>query len=55
MYIYTSLSLSLSLSLSRSLSLSLPPSLPRNIDSSVGRIALLDPEGPEFDPGLGHN
>ena len=27
----------------------------RGIDSSVGRIMPLDPEGPEFDPGLGHN
>ena len=26
-----------------------------SIDSSVGRITLLPPEGLEFDPGLGHN
>ena len=42
-YIYRERYIALSLSLSRS------------IDSSVGRITLLDPEGPEFDPGLGHN
>ena len=46
-YIYTSFSISLSLSLSLSLY--------RSIDSSVGGIMLLDREGPEFDPGLGHN
>ena len=39
--------------LSLLLSLSLSPS--RSIDSSVGRITLLLPEGLEFDPGLGHN
>ena len=48
-------SLSLSLPLSPSLSLSLSLPLPRSIGSSVGRITLLDPEGSEFDPGLGHN
>ena len=42
-------------SLSPSLPLSLSLSLPWSIDSSVGRITLLDPEGREFDLGLGHN
>ena len=47
--------LSVCLSLSLSLSIYIYIYIYRSIDSSVGRITLSDPEGPAFDPGVGHN
>ena len=53
-YIYRERERGREIEISLSLSLSLPVCI-WSIDSSVGRITLLDPEGPKFDPGLGHN